>query len=364
MIPPLQRALEEGGVYEGGDVVKGSFARRRVALAAVVGILIISAVLLGCSSAAQSASRMHARASPPSPQPSVSGTAGSSGATVVLQTEELTLTPAMHLNFSGTGFSPGEMLAVSILDSHGHIAAQLSPAIADADGNITPVSQVMPANLVPGTHLLVVKGETSQRTARAAFQVQWLPPTVQLDTYTAKPGYDFGVSGSGFTSNEQVDVILGSAKGAPLAVLSASAGGNIAGRIKVPMRRAGEYPLYFVGRVSQSPASVGFNIQGFKPWVVFDAYAPEPGFTLRFSGKDFAPGEQVLVYLTTPRGQPVATVQADVDGTFTHAGGFVIPKGLAGRQTLVFVGKQSQASTTASFDVLPAPGAQGGAAGR
>jgi hypothetical protein len=227
-----------------------------------------------------------------------------------------------------------------------------------------PVSQVMPANLAPGMHLLVIRGEASQRMARASFQVQRLPPTVQLDTYTAKPGYEFGVSGSGFTSNEQVDVNLGSANGPPLAVLSASSAGEIVGRIKVPMHRAGEYPLYFVGRVSQSPASVGFNIQGFKPWVVFDTYAPEPGFTLRFSGRDFAPGEQVLVYLTTSRSQPIATVRADVDGTFSNASVLVIPKALTGHQTLIFVGETSQASTTASFDVLPTtPGAQRGAGG-
>jgi hypothetical protein len=357
--------------------VKGRFARRQVALTAAVGVFLIGATLIGCSPASGSASSAHApsahpyhsnrttspRASPPSLQPSVSGTPGSSGATVVLQTEELTLTPAMHLNFTGTGFSPGEMLVVTVLDSHGHVAEQFPSATADADGNITPVSQVMPMDLAPGTHLLLVKGESSQRTARAEFQVQRLPPTVQLDTYTAKPGYDFGVSGNGFTSNEQVEVILGSAKGMPLATLSASTGGDIAGRIKVPMLRAGEYPLYFVGRVSQSPASVGFDIQGFKPWVVFDSYAPEPGFALRFSGRDFAPGEQVLVYLTTPRGHPVTTLRADVDGTFTHAGSFVIPTTLTGHQTLVFVGEQSQASTTASFDILPTPSTPGGAAG-
>jgi hypothetical protein len=338
-------------------------ARRRVALTVVVGILVVSAVLVGCSSATQPdrARGLAAhRTSTPSAQPSVTGTAGSSGASVVLQTTEVTLTPSAHLNFAGTGFSPGEMLTVTVMRSIGHVEAQLASDVADTDGNITPDSQVMPADLAPGAHLLVVKGESSQRTAQTTFQVQRLPPTVQLNTYSGEPGYTFGVSGSGFTSNERVDIFLGSAKSAPLAVLRATLRGDIAGQIKVPMRQAGEYPLYFVGHVSQTLASVGFNIQAFKPWVVLDTYAPLSASTLRFSGKDFAPGEQVLVYLTAPHGQPITTVQADTYGTFTHAGDLVLPSTLTGHQVLVFAGQQSQVSTTASFEVSPATSTSGG----
>ena len=343
--------------------MKDVFVRRLVALAAVVGILVVSAALLGCNSATQPgrARGLAAYHTPTSSaQPSVTGTAGSSGATVVLQTTDLILTPSAHLNFAGTGFSPGEMLTITVMSSAGHVEAQLATDVADTDGNIPPDSQVTPADLAPGAHLLVVKGETSQRTAQATFQVQRLPPTVHLNTYSGEPGYTFGVSGSGFTSNEQVDIFLGSAKSAPLAVLSATPRGDIAGEIKVPMRQAGEYSLYFVGRVSQTVASVGFNIQAFKPWVVLDTYSPLPGATLRFSGRDFAPGEQVLVYLTAPHGQPITTVQADTYGTFTHAGDFVIPDALTGRQVLVFVGKQSQVSVTAGFDVFPATSTPGG----
>jgi hypothetical protein len=341
------------------------FVQRRMALAVVINIFVCAA-LLGCTAATSPgrASRLAAHRTPVATvQPSVTSTTGSSGASVELQTTAMTLTPAAHLNFSGSGFSPGELLAVTVMSSAGHVEAQLPTAVADTDGNIGSNSQVMPANLGPGTHLLVVRGTTSQRTAQAEFQVQRLPPTVQLDAYAGEPGYVFRVAGGGFTSGEEVDIFLGSAMGAPLAVLTATTGGDIAGQVKVPARPSGVYPLQFVGRVSQTPASVKFDIEAFKPWVVLDTYSPLPGAPVRFSGRDFAPGEQVLVYLTAARGQPVTTIEADADGTFTHAGDFVVSSGLTGHQILVFVGQQSQVPYSTTFDVYPAASAQGGPPG-
>jgi hypothetical protein len=336
--------------------MKNFFARRLVALAAAVGILVASAALLGFNAATQP-HRVHSRAAhstpTPSAQPSVTGTVNSSGASVVLQTTGVVLTPAAHLTFAGAGFSPGEMLTVTVMSSAGKVEAQLATDVADTDGNVTSASEVAPADLAPGPHLLMVKGEASQRTAQAEFQVQRLQPTVQLNTYSGEPGYTFAVSGSGFISNEPVDIFLCSDKGAPLAFLRATPRGDIAGQIKVPTRQAGEYPMCFLGRVSQTRASVAFDIQAFKSWVILDTYTPLSGSPLRFSGTDFAPSEQVLVYLTAPHGQPITTVQADTQGTFMHAGNFVVPDTLTGHQILVFVGQLSQASVTVGFEVFP-----------
>jgi nucleoid-associated protein YgaU len=93
--------------------------------------------------------------------------------------------------------------------------------------------------------------------------------------------------------------------------------------------------------------------------VDLSSYAIKPDNVLSFSGKDFGPGEAVTVYLNNPEAPPLTTIQTDDTGAFTNAGGFLVPFGLKGKQTLIFMGKDSKAPTTASFDTLPyTPSAQ------
>lgn len=329
------------------------------------GILLTLVISLGgCSLFAQARPNMHASSSPLHSSgkgersatrvaPPGSKIVDTPGTSVLVQVADITVTSAAHLTFSGSGFSPGEALAISVTDSRGKTEMRWAPAIADTDGSVASVSLIMPADLPPGTHELIVKGETSQHLAHATFQIQRVPPTVQLVAYTGQPGSVFGVSGNGFASNEAVDVYLGTMNSAPVATLKSGAGGVLVGRVTVPTRPPGEYTMYFVGRTSATPASVGFNIRGFKPWVTLETYSPAVGSTLRASGHDFAPNEAVLVYLNTASGQPIATVQADTRGAFANAVALDISSGLTGHQTLIFVGKYSRVTTQTSFDVFP-----------
>jgi hypothetical protein len=103
-----------------------------------------------------------------------------------------------------------------------------------------------------------------------------------------------------------------------------------------------------VGRTSQSPASVGFNIQGFHPWVVLDNYYIAPRSDVGFRGEDFIPGELVQAYLNSRLSQPVAQVNADANGHFAVVNAFPLPD-LTGDNVLIFVGQQSQTEVTATF---------------
>jgi hypothetical protein len=49
----------------------------------------------------------------------------------------------------------------------------------------------------------------------------------------------------------------------------------------------------------------------------------------------------------------VALLKTDGTGAFKDAGSFLIPFELKGKNTFIFVGDKSQATTTSSFDVLP-----------
>ncbi len=147
-------------------------------------------------------------------------------ATALLQLQGADLTPNVPLRFTGSGFLPWEALGVTIQDQAGQPEARLESIIADRAGQFSAAAEAIPAGLAPGTHTLLVQGQSSHRAAQASFQLHWIPPAVVLDTYTVKPGQDFGFAGSGFLPNETVAVRLGSPTGQRLAAVRANARGN------------------------------------------------------------------------------------------------------------------------------------------
>ena len=273
-------------------------------------------------------------------------------AAALLRLQGVDLTPNVPLQFTGSGFLPGEALAVTIQGQAGQPEARLSSIIADRAGQFSTATEAIPADLAPGTHTLLVQGQSSHREAQASFQLHWVPPAVQLDTYTVKPGQDFGFAGSGFLPNETVAVRLGSPMGRRLAAaVRANARGNVTGHVTIPLMPEGNYVLCFVGQQSQTPTSVGLNIQGFHPWVTLDTYAPSPHTRLGFIGEDFAPGEEVLVYLNRQGGKPVVRLHADASGRFAAPAAWDVGK-LSGEHLLFFVGQQSGVVVTTTFTVV------------
>ena len=288
------------------------------------------------------------RSMPPPPAPRVTARVR----TASLQLQGTDLTPNVSLHFVGSGFLPGEALVATIEDARGHLEARLVPLIADHAGRLSAAMEAIPANLAPGTHTLLVRGQSSHRVGQARFQLHLIPPKVTLDSYSAKPGQDFGFAGSGFLPQEVVEVRLGSPTGERLAAVSANTRGNVAGRATIPPMPEGNYTLFFVGRQSQTPTSVGFSVQGFHPWVTLDTYAPTSHTRLGFIGKDFAPNEEVLVYLNQREGNPVVRIQADASGRFAAPAAWKVGR-LSGENTLSFVGQESGAVVTTTFTMAP-----------
>ena len=179
-----------------------------------------------------------------------------------------------------------------------------------------------------------------------------VPPTVRLDSYTGKPTQSFAVSGNGFAPGEAVDIYLGDRTAGPLATVSADAQGDITSHsLSIPSMSPGDYQMVLVGRTSQSPTSVGFNIQGFHPWAVLDNYYVAQQSEVGFRGEDFVPGEVVDVYLNTRMSDAVAHVTADANGHV--AARDVSRPNIPGAYELIIVGHQSQTEVTATFSVAP-----------
>jgi hypothetical protein len=284
----------------------------------------------------------------PSPTPDV-------GSTFILMRASV-LTSDAHLNYLGQGFAPGEQTVVTVESAQGTVEATLDPARVEQDGRIDEVSLPMPPALTAGTHTLHVAGTSSGRSARTTFSLGGLVPTIVLDSYSAKPYHAFGFTGSGFSPRETVDVRLSGLGGDPIGSFQADDQGNVTDQaVRVPFVQPGDYSLYFVGRQAQHPISVGFNVQGFTPWVVLDNYSPPPYYLMGFSGDDFVPGEVVLVYLNERSAKPVVQVLADENGHIAAKSAFELPDQLAqpGQSRIIFVSLQSNAQVAAAF--APAP---------
>lgn len=345
-----------------------------VCMACVGLIIILGAISLAPSVnalLAQAAARRSVSTSAPRPVPPQSRKAGTTSSTAKpshptsLQLQGTDLTLNVPLRFAGSGFLPNEALSVSIQDHAGQSQAELAPTTADTTGQVD-TTETIPANLSPGTYSVVVEGLSSHYKAQASFQLHWIMPTVQLDTYSVKPKQGFGFAGGGFLSGELVEVRLrtpGRVSTQVLTTVSANAGGNMSGHAVVPMLPEGNYSIVFVGQQSQTSAEVGFTIQGFHPWVVLSTYTPSAQTRLGFTGQDFAPGEQVLVYLNEQpgesqhagvkgQGDAVARVQADSSGRFSVSDFWQVPE-MSGQNTLIFVGQQSGAVATTTVTILP-----------
>jgi len=332
--------------------------------AVVILAALVALVGAACAGTTRSTSTTAAAAAPPErrsvasplPSPSPAPTATPipiRGPTFVL-IRAPDITAGARLNFQGQGFQPGEQATVSIESDRNQVEAPLDPVTITRDGNLDEVSVVLPDGIGRGEHVLRVAGASSGRSARAPFRVTYLTPKITLETYSAKANHTFGFSGSGFAPGEPVEVRLGGLGGSPLATFPSDAQGNVAAQnVPLPLIQAGDYLLYFVGQQSQTPVSVGFNVQGFTPWVVLDTYSAAPYSVMGFSGQDFVPGEEIEVFLGQRTGQPLLRIAANANGQFAVKNAFNLPDLAHGEQQLVFVGHRSGAQITARFFVLP-----------
>ncbi len=190
------------------------------------------------------------------------------------------------------------------------------------------------------------------------------PPLITLGSYSFHPGNNVSFYGTNYQSGEAVNVLLGTTKSTPasqqnqsLTTAYANEGGDLTGEAHIAMITPGHYRLFFVGQ--QCTVTVGIILLPFTPWVVLDNYAPYPNYRMGFHGQDFAPNEQVQVYLNSQDSQPIAQMQADNSGQFAQNQVWDVGN-LTGDNTLIFVGMSSKVVVSVNFTVLnPQPNGNG-----
>ncbi|MHB0868803.1 MAG: SH3 domain-containing protein [Chloroflexota bacterium] len=265
-------------------------------------------------------------------------------------------TAGSNVAVTGSGFDPASVIDFYLTaDPKSDKKPQdLGFAQADSSGSFGGFGFSLPPNYRSATFTVIARERNSSRETQATGRLETMRPSVKLGTGVGVVGDQIQVSAQGFMPGEEVKVFFNSLGGDPFQTFTASNGGTIEKQsIRVPYGPVGNNSLIFVGDQSQSPVTVQFLMLSLYPDVALSSYATKADTVLSFSGKGFGPDEEVAVHLNNPQAPPILKVKTGEDGGFDNAGAFVIPFLLTGKNTLIFVGEKSQATTTAGFDVLP-----------
>ena len=290
--------------------------------------------------------------SPPAAQPTP--TALTADRKPLLLLNPTTVRQGSSIGVTGSGFEAGATVDLVLKQDTTDSGKALTSVQVDKSGGFSGFNFPVPDGLPRGNFIVEAHQADSDKLARATAVVAGGSPEVKLGTQVGKAGDSIVLAADGFAPSEDVSVHWNSLQDPATMTLHTDANGGITrSTITVPFGAVGNNAFVFVGASSQSPVTVPFQLLNLYPSVQLNSYAIKPDDVLSASGKDFGPGEQVEVFLNTPDSAPILAITADESGAFSNAGGFVVPFGLHGKQTLIYVGKQSKAPATASFDILP-----------
>lgn len=181
------------------------------------------------------------------------------------------------------------------------------------------------------------------------------PALVLLTPPSVGPGQSFTVEGVGFPPGRvfQIYVFFGNGASLSLGESQVDDDGRLASvSSDIPtFIRSGSFQVVAQNvEGSQRYSATGHVISGI-PSVSLSTGVGNAGETVTFNANGFAPGEQVLAYFNSLTGEPFATFKADEWGNVVEAAASM-PYGPTGENTVILVGEQSKAFSTASFIVV------------
>jgi hypothetical protein len=270
----------------------------------------------------------------------------------------ITLNPALaqpgaKLNVSGSGFDAGSMVDLVLGVQGVKQPADLGSARVDKFGSLY-IDVAVPADVSGATVVVTAKQRNSNKVATAEAATASGIGTVDLGkTLSGKPGDLVTLSARGFFPGEQINVYWGRVAGVPAATVQADTGGGVGqASVRVGTGIVGQSTLVLIGTKSGTAATAPFYMLGLYPSVLPKPYAVKPLQNITLSGKGFAPGEPVRMYLNSARGVPLTTSNADSQGNVSGVT-LQLPYGLKGKQFVLMTGELSRASGSAGFTVLP-----------
>lgn len=248
--------------------------------------------------------------------------------------------PGTIISVTGSGFAPGEAVAVNAGASH-------ASTTADAQGNFLLNNFALPTTggvTVPLTAL----GARSGASASVGIFLTGFNPWITLSTYWAQGGSPLTISGQGFAPNEAVGFTSG---GKTLASTTAGADGSLTLNTQVPFAPAGAVTLTLLGATSNTPASTQMTAAPVYTSLQLKNYAGAPGQAVEFIGSGYLPNEPVE--LTTDRtGAAIeASWSADASGSFDNSSFTPASSTACGPMNLTVEGEHSFDSKTIGYYV-------------
>ncbi|MBO9625798.1 MAG: GH92 family glycosyl hydrolase [Microbacterium sp.] len=277
-----------------------------------------------------------------------------------------TVKPGDTVRVTGTGFAPGESVAIRIDDE--------TPVVvkASGDGNVS-ADVTVPATAVDGAHPVIALGDQSKVEARAEAQVKTPKPaektTVSLSTTatdavigesipltaTVKPA---GAAG-------QVEFLEGDAVIGSATVTAGSATADVTflkpGTHHLVARFTPADPEAYLGSTSQTLKVKVRNVPPGHSQIVPGSQSVVQGAPVEVVGRGFDPGEKVSIVLHS---DPVhlTDVVADENGLFRTT--VTIPANTqVGAHTLIATGADSGVVAQSALRVTAAAAVGGGLAG-
>jgi len=261
--------------------------------------------------------------------------------------------PGASMGVMGGNFGPKAIIDFVLKRDPTDRGDRLSLAQTDKNGSFSSVVLTLPDTQPAGSFIIEARQRFSANVAQAPGILASGLAVVTLGAQVGRTGDVVGVSAKGFAPSEKISVYWNSVGSAPVAALQADNGGTVDGAsLTVPFGAVGSNTFIFIGASSKEPVALPFLLLSLYPSVQLSSYAIQAGNMLSFSGQDFGPNEPVQVYVNTLNTPPVLTLQTNDQGAFANAPGFIVPFGLKGQQTIIFIGQRSRTPATANFSVL------------
>jgi hypothetical protein len=262
--------------------------------------------------------------------------------------------PGSNVGVMGSNFDPKAIIDFVLKQHPTDRGYRLMLTQTDKNGSFGSVVLTLPDTLSAGTFIIEARQRHSDHVAQAVGVLDSGLAAVTLGTQVGRTGDVVGISAKGFVPSEKIRVYWNSVGTTPLATFQSDSDGNVSdASLAVPFGAVGNNVFIFIGDKSKDPVAVPFLLLSLYPSVQLSSYAIQANNLLSFSGQDFGPNEPVAVYVNTLNGPPVLTIQTNDQGAFAGVPGFVIPFGLKGTQTVIFIGQRSRTPATATFTVLP-----------
>jgi hypothetical protein len=238
--------------------------------------------------------------------------------------------PGSVISIAGTGFAPGESVAIVA-------GSKSASTTANSSGAFMLGSFTLPAT--GGSSVtLTATGATSDAVATANISLSALSPWLTFSTYWAQGGSALTIFGNGFAGGESVTLKSGSQT---LGSATAASNGAFTFAGAVPFAPAGTVTITGTGATSGAVGSGQMQVAPVYTSFTLGSYAVTRGNALEVKGSGYLPNEPVQITTGNTGSTVVLTVNADASGAFDSSS-YVIPASTpSGNMTVTAFGTHS-----------------------